>query len=78
MVSVKRLNGQEFVINCDLIETMESTPDTVITLTNGKKYMVQDKLKDIIKKIILYKQMCNQNINIISSEKKENTTGDES
>jgi len=46
MIALKRLNGQEFVLNADLIETLEKTPDTVITLTNGKKIIVSNSLED--------------------------------
>jgi len=56
MIEVTRLNKKEFVINCDWIETVESTPDTVITLTNGKKYVVAESVDDIIKKVVEYKQ----------------------
>ncbi|HEY8500609.1 MAG TPA: flagellar FlbD family protein [Clostridia bacterium] len=56
MIEVTRLNKKEFVINCDWIETVEATPDTVITLTNGKKYVVSEKVDDIIEKVIEYKR----------------------
>ncbi|NLV61904.1 MAG: flagellar FlbD family protein [Clostridiaceae bacterium] len=56
MIEVTRLNKKEFVLNCDWIETVESTPDTVITLTNGKKYVVSESVDDIMKKVVEYKQ----------------------
>jgi flagellar protein FlbD len=56
MIEVTRLNKKEFVLNCDWIETVEATPDTVITLTNGKKYVVAEKVEDVIEKIIEYKR----------------------
>ncbi|MDI9483237.1 MAG: flagellar FlbD family protein [Bacillota bacterium] len=56
MIEVTRLNKKEFVLNCDWIETVESTPDTVITLTNGKKYVVAESVDDIMKKVVEYKQ----------------------
>lgn len=37
MIKISRLNNTEFVLNCELIEFIEETPDTVITLTTGKK-----------------------------------------
>ncbi len=48
MISVNRLNGTPFVINALLIETIEATPDTVITLTNGKKYVIQQSVQEVI------------------------------
>ena len=48
---------KEFVLNDDLIQTMEETPDTVITLTNGIKYVVKENCEEIKTKIIEYKRM---------------------
>ncbi|MFZ5966586.1 MAG: flagellar FlbD family protein [Bacillota bacterium] len=57
MIKVTRLNKEEYVINCDLVEFIEATPDTVITLTTGKKVVVLETIDDVISKIIQYKQM---------------------
>ncbi len=56
MIKVSKLNNQQFTINSDLIETIEETPDTVITMTTGNKYVVIEKQDEIIKSIIDYKQ----------------------
>lgn len=56
MIKVTRLNGKEYYINFDLIETIEQTPDTVITLRDGKKYVVLETTEDIIDKIIEFKR----------------------
>ncbi|MBP7175815.1 MAG: flagellar FlbD family protein [Thermoclostridium sp.] len=56
MIEVSRLNHKTFILNCDWIETVEATPDTVITLTNGKKYVVAEKVEQVIEKVIEYKQ----------------------
>lgn len=56
MIKLTKLNLQEFVINSDLIETVEHTPDTVITLTTGNKYVVKESQENIIEKIIVYKR----------------------
>ncbi|OXS78555.1 flagellar FlbD family protein [Domibacillus enclensis] len=42
MITVTRLNGKAFSLNAIYIETVESFPDTTITLTNGKKYVVRE------------------------------------
>lgn len=68
MIQVTRINNSKFVINADWIETVESTPDTVITLTNGRKYIVTEKVGDIINKAIEYKQktfILNRTINTL-------------
>lgn len=48
MIRVTRLNGKPFVINAVLIETVEETPDTIITLTTGKKFIVLETVSDVI------------------------------
>jgi len=55
MIKVTRLNGKEFVINTDIIEFIESTPDTVITTTTGKKVIVKEDVDEVIEKVINYK-----------------------
>lgn len=56
MITVTKLNDQGFAINSDLIETIEQTPDTVITMTTGNKYVVKETQKEIIDKIISFKR----------------------
>ncbi|SHJ43345.1 flagellar FlbD family protein [Tepidibacter formicigenes] len=62
MIKVKRFNGEEFVINCELIETIEGNPDTVITLTTGHKFVVIDNVDTVIKKIKEFKKDINASI----------------
>ena len=40
MITLTRISGSMFVLNCDLIERIDSTPDTVVSLVDGKKYVV--------------------------------------
>nr|WP_296972469.1 flagellar FlbD family protein [Tepidanaerobacter sp. EBM-38] len=56
MIELTRLNGTKFVLNAELIESLESTPDTVITLTTDKKLVVLEKKDEIINKVIQYKK----------------------
>lgn len=56
MIRVTRMNGVEFVINAELVEFVESTPDTVITLTTGKKFVLKDSLDDVVDKVIAYRK----------------------
>lgn len=60
MIKVRRLNEKEFVINSELIYLIEETPDTVIFLSNGKKFVVADSLDDVINKVIEYKSKVNR------------------
>ena len=56
MIRVTRLNGKSFMLNSDLIEIMEETPDTVITLTDGNKYVVSDTVDVLVERIIEFRQ----------------------
>lgn len=56
MIRLHRLNGSELFINCDHIETMEATPDTVIMLTNDRRYVVKETVDEIVLLIIAYKR----------------------
>jgi flagellar protein FlbD len=51
-----RLNGHGVMVNADLIERIEETPDTVITLTSGNKLIVRDSPTEIQEKIIAFKR----------------------
>ncbi|HAK57545.1 MAG TPA: flagellar protein FlbD [Lachnospiraceae bacterium] len=52
MIDVTRMNGQVMSLNDDLIETVEETPDTVISLTTGKKVMVKESRQEIKELVI--------------------------
>jgi flagellar protein FlbD len=56
MIYLTRLNGAKYVLNCDLIEMLEATPDTVITTTNGNKWIASETVEEIISKVIEYKR----------------------
>ena len=54
MISVTRLNDQPLVLNAELIKTVESTPDTLITLINGDRMMVKESMDEIVRKAVEY------------------------
>lgn len=56
VIKVRRLNQTELVVNADLIEFIEATPDTVISLTTGKKLVVLDSVDEIVSKVIKYRK----------------------
>ena len=56
MIRLKRLNQTDIVLNAELIEMIEETPDTIITLTNGHKLVVANGAEEVIEKVITYKQ----------------------
>jgi len=56
MIHVTRLNQSSIVLNCDLIEQIESTPDTVITLVNNQKLTVLETADEIVERIRAYRR----------------------
>lgn len=55
MIDLTAMNNTEFVLNADHIEKIECVPETLITLTNGKKYIVLESIEEIKDKVIKYK-----------------------
>lgn len=56
MIEVTRLNDTKLIINADMIEKVEESPDTVITLTSGNKIIVKESRQEIKNLVILYKK----------------------
>ncbi len=73
MIALRRLNGQEFILNADLIETLEATPDTMVTLSNGRKIIVKNGLEEIMQKTIKYRQLCNTAVQIVKRDGSNDT-----
>lgn len=69
MIALQRLNGQAFVLNADFIETLEATPDTVVTLMGGRKIVTKNSVEDVVRKTVKYKQLCNQTVRVLHEEK---------
>jgi len=58
MIKVTRLNGTETVINADLIESVEATPDTVISLTTGHRFVVSESVDEVVARVLAYRLAC--------------------
>ena len=57
MITLTKFQSKdEFVLNSDLIETIEETPDTVVTLTSGRKLIVEESSKDIVRKVLEFRR----------------------
>jgi flagellar protein FlbD len=56
MIRITRLDGSELLINADLIEFIETTPDTVLSLLNNKKMVVKEPAEEIVRRVIAYKR----------------------
>ncbi|HHY59478.1 MAG TPA: flagellar FlbD family protein [Clostridia bacterium] len=58
MIKVTTLDRRTITVNCDLIERLEEVPETVITLVNGKKFMVLESMDEIIERVVQYRRKC--------------------
>lgn len=56
MIEITKLNDEKFVLNAELIKTVEEMPDTIITITTGNKYIVRESAEEVIKKVVAYKK----------------------
>jgi flagellar protein FlbD len=59
MIKVTRLNHVPLFLNSDLIEHIDMTPDTVISLTNGQKFMVLELADDVVEKVVSFRRSLN-------------------
>lgn len=55
MITVTRLNGPQFAVNPDLIQRIETTPDTILTLIDGTKYVISESTAEVTDRIITYR-----------------------
>ncbi len=56
MIRVTRLDGSEVTINCDLVESIERTPDTVISLLNAHKLVVRESVSELVDRVVAYRR----------------------
>ena len=61
MIKLTKFNSEankkrEFVLNAEIIETIEETPDTVVTLTNGKKLIVEEQMEEVVRRVMAYRR----------------------
>lgn len=56
MITLARLNGTEFFLNCDLIETIQENPDTTIRTTTGNIYIVAQSVREVVDLTVRYKR----------------------
>ncbi len=54
MIRLTRLNNREFVLNCEMIQYLEQTPDTVVTLSNREKIVVKENVDEVLGRVIEY------------------------
>jgi flagellar protein FlbD len=57
MIGLTKLNNQSFVVNADLIKYIETTPDTLVTLTTGERILVKEPSEEVIRRVVQYGRM---------------------
>lgn len=57
MIVLHKINGDEFVMNSNHIEVIEKKPDTTITLTNDRKYIVKETIDEVLEKVRSYHRL---------------------
>ena len=63
MILLTKINSAPIAVNSDLIEYVEETPDTVITFTNNDRIVVQERMEEIIEKIVQYRRLISGLVN---------------
>lgn len=66
MIQLTRINGDTVVVNAELIEFVEETPDTVLTLTTGKKLMVKEPASRVVELVKGYRRSLTQDLRLAS------------
>lgn len=56
MIHLTRLNQNGLVVNSDLIEHIETTPDTVVSLTTGQKFVVQESVDEVVRRVVAFRR----------------------
>jgi flagellar protein FlbD len=67
MIHLTRLNQAPLVVNADLIEHIEMTPDTVIALTTGQKILVRESADEIIEKVVRFRRSVLEGLPVITA-----------
>jgi flagellar protein FlbD len=68
MIRLTRLNHAALVVNCDLIEHIEMTPDTVISMTTGQRITVLETTEEVIARVIEFRRLLNRVPEIMAAE----------
>lgn len=56
MIHLTRINQRELVVNAELIDHVETTPDTVVCMTTGEKFVVEESADEVVNRVIAYRR----------------------
>lgn len=71
MIQLTRLDGSIVTLNADLIETIEERPNTVVTLTSEKRFIVQERAQEVIDRVVAYRQLSNRPRLVVMPEEEQ-------
>lgn len=74
MIKLTLYNDADIVVNAEMIESVESTPDTLLSLNTGKKVMVKESVEDVVSKVIAYRRLISRGGNRPFGHKASNLT----
>ena len=83
MIQLTRLNRVPLIVNADLIEHIEVTPDTVVALTTGQKFMVLESAEEVVDKVIQFRKVimsaagCPLKINVTKIDEDSDPAGED-
>jgi flagellar protein FlbD len=66
MIYLTRLDNHTMVVNAELIATLESTPDTMLTLSNGHQFLVRESVGDVVARVVDYRRQVNGVLRVVS------------
>lgn len=73
MIVLTKINKAPITVNADLIQYIEETPDTIITMTNNDKVVVQDSMVDIVQKVVHYRRLIGGLIDLEDERQRRNS-----
>lgn len=71
MITVQKLKGQEYVLNADLIESIEANPDTQIRLYTGRFHIVSNSVEEVVAKAVEYRKNCGGTLRVVNKKSEE-------
>jgi flagellar protein FlbD len=67
MITITRLDHTQVVLNAELIVTVESTPDTLVTLTTGHQFLVRESVGDVVSRVVDYRRQLISTLKVVST-----------
>jgi len=71
VIVLRKLNGQEFILNADLIEAVEANPDTKIKLYTGNFYVVKNSVDEVVQMAVEYRKNCGGTLRVVNKKSEE-------